>query len=38
MQRFGIPATGRASFSIYNTRDDADLLVAAIRKTQEVFA
>ena len=38
MQRYGVPATGRASFSIYNTKEDADQLVAAILKVQEVFA
>ena len=35
MTRFGLPATARASFAIYNTRDDIDRLVeglAAVRK------
>jgi cysteine desulfurase/selenocysteine lyase len=38
MKRMGIPATARASFSFYNTRDDVDCLVDALRKTQELFA
>lgn len=32
MDRLGIPGTTRASFSLYNTREDVDRLVAAIRK------
>ena len=38
MKRFGVPAMTRASFSIYNTREDVDRLVAALRKVQELFA
>lgn len=38
MKRMGVPATARASFSFYNTRDDVDSLVEALRKTQEIFA
>ncbi len=37
MQRFGIPATARASLAIYNTREDLDALVAGLRKVQELF-
>ena len=37
MQRFGIPATARASFGLYNTREEIDALVEGIRKVQEVF-
>lgn len=37
MQRFGIPATARASFSIYNTADDIKILVEALQKTIAVF-
>lgn len=37
MQRFGIPATARASFSFYNTRAEIDVLAAAIRKVQQIF-
>ncbi|HUO84748.1 MAG TPA: cysteine desulfurase [Thermoanaerobaculia bacterium] len=38
MQRFGVPATARASFAMYNTREDIDRLVAALHKAIEVFA
>lgn len=38
MQRLGVPATVRACFSFYNTKDDVDILASAIRKAQEVFA
>ncbi|HKR29704.1 MAG TPA: cysteine desulfurase [Terriglobales bacterium] len=38
MQRFGIPATVRASFGLYNTTAEVDALVAGIKKVQEVFA
>ncbi len=38
MQRFGIPATVRASFALYNTKAEVDALVAGIKKVQEVFA
>jgi cysteine desulfurase/selenocysteine lyase len=37
MQRFGVPATSRASFAFYNTMDEVDALVAAIRKVQKIF-
>ncbi len=37
MDRFGIPATTRASFSLYNTREEVDVLVHAIHKAQELF-
>jgi len=37
MQRFGIPATSRASFAFYNTHAEVDALVAGIRKVQKVF-
>jgi cysteine desulfurase/selenocysteine lyase len=38
MERFGIPATARASFAVYNTRADVDALVEGMRKAHEVFA
>jgi cysteine desulfurase/selenocysteine lyase len=38
MQFYGIPATARASFAFYNTEQEIDALVAAIQKTQELFA
>jgi cysteine desulfurase/selenocysteine lyase len=37
MDRFGVPATVRASFGIYNDREDVDALVAGLRRVQEVF-
>jgi cysteine desulfurase/selenocysteine lyase len=37
MDFFGVPATNRASFAFYNTRDDVDRLVAGIEKVKEVF-
>jgi len=37
MARFGVPATTRASFAFYNTRQEVDALVAGIHKVQEVF-
>jgi cysteine desulfurase/selenocysteine lyase len=38
LARFGVTATCRASFALYNTRDEVDALVAALRKAQELFA
>ena len=37
MERFGIPATARASFAVYNTKEEIDALVAGIRTAHEVF-
>jgi cysteine desulfurase / selenocysteine lyase len=37
MQRFNIPATARASFGLYNTREEIDALVAGIHKVREVL-
>ena len=37
MKRFGVPATTRASFALYNTRKDIDQLVAGIARVQEMF-
>ncbi len=37
MQRFGVPATARASFACYNNREEIDTLVRAIGKVSEVF-
>jgi cysteine desulfurase / selenocysteine lyase len=37
MEHFGIPATVRASFSVYNTLDDVEALVAGIRQAQEIL-
>jgi cysteine desulfurase/selenocysteine lyase len=38
MDRFGIPATARASFAVYNTKEEVDALVKGIRAAHEVFA
>jgi cysteine desulfurase / selenocysteine lyase len=37
MEFFGIPATARASFGLYNTREDIDALICGLRKAREVF-
>ncbi|CAM4389030.1 cysteine desulfurase [Nocardia ninae] len=37
MRRLGVPATARASFAAYNTLDEVDALVAAVRKAQSFF-
>jgi len=36
-EKFGIPATSRASFYLYNTKEEVDLLVNGIYKVKEVF-
>jgi cysteine desulfurase/selenocysteine lyase len=38
MQRFGVPATTRASFALYNTRQEIDILLRGIQRALEVFA
>jgi cysteine desulfurase / selenocysteine lyase len=38
MKRFNIPATARASFAFYNTRQEADALAEAVEKVIEVFS
>ncbi|HEY4141783.1 MAG TPA: cysteine desulfurase [Pseudolabrys sp.] len=35
--RFGVTATCRASFAMYNTRDEVDILAASLIKAQEFF-
>ena len=37
MTRYDLPATVRASFGLYNTREEVDALVAGLRKVLEVF-
>jgi cysteine desulfurase/selenocysteine lyase len=37
MDRFGIPATARASLAMYNTKEDLDALARALEKVREVF-
>jgi cysteine desulfurase / selenocysteine lyase len=38
MQRFGIPATVRASFAFYNTKEEVEALTQGIQRVKEVFA
>jgi cysteine desulfurase/selenocysteine lyase len=38
MDRYGVPATARASLCFYNTREDVDRLVRAVRKVLELFS
>lgn len=37
MERFGVPATARASFGVYNTHADVDALIKALGRVIEVF-
>jgi cysteine desulfurase/selenocysteine lyase len=38
MRRFGVPATVRASFAFYNTREEIAALVRALRRVRTLFA
>jgi cysteine desulfurase / selenocysteine lyase len=38
MERFGLPATARASLALYNTMEEMDTLASGIEKVREVFA
>jgi cysteine desulfurase/selenocysteine lyase len=38
MQHFHVPATARASFAFYNTKEEVDKLAAAVQKVIEVFS
>jgi cysteine desulfurase/selenocysteine lyase len=38
LARFGVTATCRASFAMYNTKDEVDVLAASLVKAQEFFA
>ncbi|MGZ5413237.1 MAG: cysteine desulfurase [Solirubrobacterales bacterium] len=37
MERLGVPATTRASFAVYNTRDEVDRLVEALADARRIF-
>ena len=37
MQRLGVAATARASFGVYNTRDEVDVLAQALESVHEIF-
>jgi cysteine desulfurase/selenocysteine lyase len=36
MDRFGVPATARASFAMYNTRQDVETLIAALHDVRSI--
>jgi cysteine desulfurase/selenocysteine lyase len=38
MQRFNVPATARASFAFYNTKEEIDVLTQTIEKVIEIFS
>jgi cysteine desulfurase/selenocysteine lyase len=38
MRRFGIPATSRASFAFYNTKEEIDIFVNSINKVVKMFS
>ncbi len=38
MEHFGVPATIRASFALYNTKDEVDALVAALGHARDLLA
>jgi cysteine desulfurase / selenocysteine lyase len=38
MDRYGVPATARASLAVYNNREDIDALVRGLAKVKEMFA
>jgi cysteine desulfurase/selenocysteine lyase len=38
MQRFNVPATARASFSFYNTKEEVDVLARTIERVIEIFS
>ncbi len=38
MKRFNVPATARASFSFYNTKEEVDKLILGIQKVKKMFA
>lgn len=37
MQFYGVPATSRASFAFYNTKEEIDILINGLHKVTEVF-
>ncbi len=38
MDHFGIPGTVRASFAVYNTREDVDALAEGVERVQRMVA
>jgi cysteine desulfurase / selenocysteine lyase len=37
MRRYGVPATARASFYVYNTKEEVDVLIDALAAAQDIF-
>jgi cysteine desulfurase / selenocysteine lyase len=37
MERFGVPGTVRVSFAFYNTEEDIEILVNALKKVIRMF-
>ncbi|MGZ8630537.1 MAG: aminotransferase class V-fold PLP-dependent enzyme, partial [Actinomycetota bacterium] len=37
MRRYGVPATARASFYVYNTTAEVDVLIGALAKAESIF-
>jgi cysteine desulfurase/selenocysteine lyase len=37
MDRYGLPATARASMAFYNTKEEIDVLVKGLHKVREVL-
>jgi cysteine desulfurase/selenocysteine lyase len=37
MERFGMASTTRASFALYNTRDEVDVFVSALKKARSIL-
>ncbi len=38
MQRFNVPATARASFAFYNTKEEVDVLARTVEKVVDIFS
>ncbi|MGQ0650358.1 MAG: aminotransferase class V-fold PLP-dependent enzyme [Gemmatimonadaceae bacterium] len=38
MRRLGVPSTARASFYLYNTREEVDVLISALQRVRTLFA
>jgi cysteine desulfurase/selenocysteine lyase len=38
MRRYGVAATARASFYVYNTKDEVDALVESLDRAQDIFS
>jgi cysteine desulfurase/selenocysteine lyase len=37
MARYGVPATARASFGLYNRHEEVDVLVSGLLRAREIF-